>query len=51
MATTDTEKTVVLNIDAQSGIKSMKDLKQAIKDGKDQLAGLTAGTEDRKSVV
>ena len=51
MATTDTEKTVVLNIDAQSGIKSMKDLKQAIKDGKDQLAGLTAGTEEYNQVL
>lgn len=47
----DTEKTVVLNIDAQSGIKSMRDLKQAIKDGKDQLASLTAGTEEYNQVL
>lgn len=47
----DTEKTVVLNIDAQSGIKSMRDLKQAIKEGKDQLASLTAGTEEYNQVL
>lgn len=47
----ETEKTVVLNIDAQPGIKSMKELKQAIKDGKDQLAGLTQGTEEYDRVL
>lgn len=47
----ETEKTVVLNIDAQPGIKSMKDLKQAIKDGKDQLAGLTEGTKEYEQVL
>ena len=47
----ETEKTVVLNIDAQTGIKSMKDLKQAIKDGKDQLAGLTEGTKEYEQIL
>lgn len=47
----ETEKKVVLNIDAQPAITSMKDLKQAIKDGKDQLAGLTQGTEDYDRVL
>lgn len=47
----ETEKTVVLNIDAQPGIKSMKDLKDAIKAGKDQLASLTQGTEEYDRVL
>lgn len=47
----ETEKTVVLNIDAQSGIKSMKDLKQAIKDGKDQLVQLDESSEEYKQTL
>lgn len=47
----DTEKTVVLNIDAQSGIKSMKDLKQAIREGKDQLVQLDESSEEYKQTL